>query len=131
VKKTGLLNHRLSDVIARVGHTQRIVIADAGLPIPPGVERIDLAVVPGLPGLIDVAHAIARELQVEGIVVADELIARNHAIPNEMRALFPGAELTSVPHETFKEMCESAIAIVRTGECTPYANVMLIAGVTF
>jgi D-ribose pyranase len=131
VKKTGLLNHRLSDVIARLGHTQRLVIADAGLPVPPGVERIDLSVVPGLPSVIDLARAIARELQVEGIVVADELLDRDHTIPNEMRALFPGVPLSSVPHVRFKEMSETALAVVRTGECTPYANVMLIAGVTF
>ena len=131
MKKNGILNHRLSDVIARMGHTQRLVIADAGLPIPLGIERIDLAVVPGLPGVLDLARAIAHELQVEGVVLADELLDRNQALPNEVRALFPGVELRTVPHEEFKQMCEGAVAIVRSGECTPYANVMLISGVTF
>ena len=62
MKKIGLLNHQLADVIARIGHTQRLIVADAGLPIPTGVERIDLAVVPGLPGTEEVLRAIALEL---------------------------------------------------------------------
>jgi D-ribose pyranase len=59
------------------------------------------------------------------------MLDRNQALPNEVRALFPGVELRTVPHEEFKQMCEGAVAIVRSGECTPYANVMLISGVTF
>jgi len=131
MKKSGVLNHRLADVIARIGHTQRLIIADAGLPVPPGVERIDLAVTPGLPGVVDVVRAIAAELQVEAMVVADELMRGNHALANEFRAIFPAADFSSVPHTTFKQLSEDAIAIVRTGECTPYANLMLISGVTF
>jgi D-ribose pyranase len=81
--------------------------------------------------VLDLARAVGHELQVEGVVLADELLERNHVLPNEVRALFPGAQVRTVPHEEFKQMCEGAVAIVRSGECTPYANVMLISGVTF
>lgn len=131
MKKTGLLNHRLADVIARMGHTQRLVIADAGFPIPPGVERIDLAVVPGLPGVMELARVIAAELEVEGIIVADELMEQNLAFADEVFSIFPSASSSSVPHVEFKAMSESAVAVVRSGECTPYANIMLISGVTY
>ena len=131
MKRTGLLNHRLSEVIARLGHTQRIVVADAGLPIPPGVERIDLAVVPGLPRMLDVLRAIATELEVEQIVMASELLERDKALAEEAGSVFPGAQLSAVPHDEFKRLSEGALAVVRTGECTPYANVMLVSGVTF
>jgi D-ribose pyranase len=131
MKKSGLLNHRLSDVVARMGHTQRLVIADAGLPIPQRVERIDLAVVAGLPTTLDIVRAIAGELQVEAVVVADELTARETELPAAVADLFPGASISSVPHEEFKRMTEDAVAVVRTGECTPHYNVMLISGVTF
>jgi D-ribose pyranase len=131
VKKSTLLNHRLSDVIARIGHTQALVVGDAGLPIPYHVERIDLAVSPGVPGVMDVLKAIASEMQVEAIVVADELLARDATLAEAVCALFPGAPLTSVPHIEFKERSERAIAVVRTAECTPYANFMLISGVTY
>jgi D-ribose pyranase len=131
LKKTSLLNHQVSDVIARLGHTQRLIIGDAGLPIPAGVQRIDLAVSPGLPTVMELARAIATEMQVEAIVVADELLDRDSSRPGEIRAVFPGASFASLPHESFKAESAQAIAIVRTGQCTQYANVMLISGVTF
>lgn len=131
MKKTGLLNHRLSEVIARIGHTQRLIVADAGLPIPPNVERVDLAIVPGKPGVVEVLEAIALEMQVEAIVVADELMARDDTLANAAKSIFPGAGISAVPHLEFKRMSESAVAVVRTGECTPYFNVMLISGVTY
>lgn len=131
MKKTGLLNHRLSDVVARMGHTQRLVIADAGLPIPRHVERIDLAVVAGSPTTLEIVRAIAGELQVEMVVFAEELMSRDAGLPAAVAELFPDASATTVPHEEFKRLCEDAVTIVRTGECTPYYNVMLISGVTF
>lgn len=131
MKKIGVLQHRLSDVIATMGHGDLLVVADAGLPVPPGVERIDLAVTPGLPGMLDVTRAIAQELQVERLIVATELEQRNPALANEIGALFPEAARASVPHDEFKSVTARARAIVRTGECTPYANVILVSGVTF
>jgi D-ribose pyranase len=131
VKKTGLLNHRLSDVVARMGHTQRLVISDAGLPIPRHVERIDLAVVAGLPTVIEILTAIAGELQVEAVVFADELTSRDTDLPGAVGGLFPDAATSSVPHVEFKQMMDEAVAVVRTGECTPYYNVMLVSGVTY
>lgn len=131
MKKTGVLNHRLSEVIATMGHTDILVLADAGLPVPPGVERIDLAVSAGVPALLDVARAVAAELQVERLIVASELVSRNPGLPEAIAALFPGATVDRVPHEDFKAMTAKARAVVRTGECTPYANVILVSGVTF
>lgn len=131
MKKTTLMNHQVSSAIARIGHTQRLVVGDAGLPIPFHVERIDLAVSPGIPGVMDVLRAIATEMQVEAIVVADELLARDQSLAAAVAELFPGAPISSVPHVEFKRMSETAIAVVRTAECTPYANIMLISGVTY
>lgn len=131
MKKTGVLNHRLSDVIARMGHTNQLVIADAGLPVPPGVERIDLAVRAGLPSFIDVVEAVAAELEVERFAFAEELLDRNTPLVAQIEAIFPGAAVERIAHAELKRRCVSAIAVVRTGEQTPYANVILTSGVTF
>ncbi|HRA46619.1 MAG TPA: D-ribose pyranase [Thermomicrobiales bacterium] len=130
MKKTRLLNHALSDVIARIGHTQCLVIADAGLPIPFHVQRIDLSIVPGLPTVRQLAEAIAEEMEVEAIVVADELLAWDTTLANDMAALFD-APYSAVPHTEFKRRSENAIAVVRSGDTTPYYNVMLISGVNY
>jgi D-ribose pyranase len=131
VKKIGVLNHRIAEVIAAMGHGDALVIGDAGLPIPGEVERIDLAVTRGIPTLLDVARQVATELQVERLVLADELRERNRELAANIVDLFPGSELDFVPHEQFKQRTESARAVIRTGEHTPYANVILVSGVTF
>ena len=131
MKKIGVLNHRLAEVIATMCHTDLLVLADAGLPVPPGVERIDLAVSPGVPALLDVARAVATELHVERLILASELMNRNPKLADEIAAVFASAGVDRVPHEDFKALTAKARAVVRTGECTPYANVILVSGVTF
>ena len=131
MKKTGVLHHGLSRVIATMGHTDLLVVGDAGLPVPPGVRCIDLAVTAGVPPLLDVVRAIATELEVEAITVADELVARGSDVPADLQACFPRAEFRTVAHEELKRLSAGARAVVRTGETTPYANVVLRSGVTF
>lgn len=130
MKKGLLLNAPLSAVVARMGHGDRLVICDAGLPIPDGVERIDLAVSPGVPTLVQVLAAVAAEMQVERVLLAQETLVGGKSAPDWLPAEW-AQNLAAVPHEEFKRQCATARAVVRTGECTPYANVMLVAGVTF
>lgn len=127
MKKTALLNARISGLIAAMGHGDMLVIGDAGLPVPPGVEVIDLALVRGVPGVFDVLDAVLTELQVEGAILADE------AAP-ELASAFRARDLGHVetmPHDAFKIRTAAARAVIRTGECTPYANICLRAGVAF
>jgi D-ribose pyranase len=131
MKKQGILGHELSEVIASMGHTDLLVIADAGFPVPPGVQRIDLAVRCGLPPMLEVTQAIAGDLEVEAITVADELLSREDALPEALRGLFPGVPMHHISHEEFKRLSQRARAVVRTGECTPYHNVILTSGVTY
>ena len=131
MKTSGVLNRQLSQVIASMGHTDMLVVSDAGLPVPPDVPCIDLAVTAGVPTFLDVARAVATELEVERLIVSDELIQRDTRVPAALSAFFPRARLDSVPHEQFKALTARAHAVVRTGECTPYNNVILCSGVTF
>ncbi len=131
MKKTVLLNHWLSEIIASMGHTDMLVIADAGLPVPPGVTCVDLAVMRDVPRFLDVLKAVATELEAERLTVATELQARGGDLPAAIQSFFPQARLDSVPHEQLKALTAKARAIVRTGEHTPYANVILHSGVVF
>jgi D-ribose pyranase len=131
MKKTGLLNKDLSEVIASLGHRDTLVIADAGLPIPAGVRRIDLAIIPHLPRFMDVVRAVLGELQVEEAVIASEMADRSPQLLAELQEALGEAPITSTIHENFKLQTARARAVVRTGEFTPYANVILIAGVVF
>ncbi|MBE3563974.1 MAG: D-ribose pyranase [Hydrogenibacillus schlegelii] len=131
MKKTGILNSHLSRLIGELGHTDRILIADAGFPIPPGVERIDLAVRPGLPPFLEVVEAVLTELAVEKALVAEEMRQQSPALYPRLRALLGDVPIEAVPHAALKAEANRVRAIVRTGEFTPYANVILQAGVVF
>lgn len=131
MKKIGLLNQPLSSVIAGLGHLDTLVIADAGLPIPASTQRIDLAVVQGIPPFLEVVKAVLSEMQVQSAVIAAEMEGRSPAVHRALRDLIGGIPIEVVPHTLFKERTTAARAVVRTGEFTPYANVILVAGVVF
>ena len=130
MKRTPLLHAELSHVIASLGHGDMLVIGDAGLPIPQGPRRIDLALTAGVPRIAEVLRAVLAEMQVERSVLAEEALGAGRALPAwyaQQLALAP----ETVPHEAFKRLSAQARAIVRSGECTPYANVILVSGVVF
>lgn len=129
----------MSAAISLMGHTDTIVIGDAGLPIPDGVERIDLAVCEGTPDFITVLRAVLSELQIERFTLAEEISSANadmekaifKVIADDSRAAGKVYSQKYVTHEKFKEMTRTAKAVIRTGECTPYANIILQSGVVF
>ncbi|MGG0299504.1 D-ribose pyranase [Bacillus albus] len=131
MKKHGVLNSEIASVLASLGHTDTIVIADCGLPIPDGVKRIDLAVELGKPSFLDVLQVVADDMEIEKVTLAEEVINNNAEVNKEieMKLIEPAFEYVS--HEQFKEHTKKAKAIIRTGEATPYANVILHAGVIF
>jgi D-ribose pyranase len=133
MKKTGTLNSQLSRILAMMGHTDRIAICDCGLPIPHGAEVVDLALTKNIPRFIETVSVILEELHVESAVIASEMPNVNPRIHQELLRLLGGTPVTAVPHEDFKRQTASNgnIAFVRTGEATPFANVILIAGVAF
>ncbi len=129
MKRTALLHAELSHAIATLGHGDMLVIGDVGLPIPNGPRRIDLALTPGIPAVADVLRVVLEEMQVEKAVIATEAVERNGGqVPAWCRLPI---QPSSLPHEDFKRLTQQARVMVRTGECTPYANVILVAGVTF
>ncbi|WP_371365139.1 D-ribose pyranase [Sporomusa rhizae] len=131
MKKIGILNQPISEVIAGMGHGDMLVIGDAGLPIPPNVRRIDLALTAGVPAFLQTLEVILSELQVESAIIANETMAVSPVIFNGIKAAIKAIPSSMVSHEEFKLLTKQAVAVVRTGECTPYANIVLKAGVTF
>lgn len=125
------INPALSRVISETGHTDLLVVTDAGLPIPQGSERIDLAYRPGAPAFLDVLDTVLAELVVEGAVVSAEVAEVSPDILAALRERLPGIDIELVPHTAFKQRTRSARAFVRSGEFTPYANVILQAGVAY
>ncbi|GGD63748.1 D-ribose pyranase [Microbacterium murale] len=130
-KTSTTINPALSRVISETGHTDLIVVTDAGLPIPPGSERIDLAYRPGSPAFFDVLDTVLAEMVVEGATVSAEVEKQSPEVLAGLRERLPGIEIELVPHVEFKKRTHGARAFVRSGEFTPYANVILHAGVAY
>ncbi|MBD2900369.1 D-ribose pyranase [Actinomadura nitritigenes] len=130
-RNNGTLNGQLARVISELGHTDLLAVTDAGLPIPPGVERVDLAVRENLPRFLDLLDTVLAEVAVEGVLMSEEVKEHSPDMLAEVEARFPGMAVRFVPHAEFKRATGGARAAVRSGEFTPYANVLLTAGVVY
>lgn len=128
-----LLNSEIISVLAAMGHTDQLVIADAGLPIPTAVKRIDLALEKGLPSFDATLALIASNMVMEKVILAEEIKENNPEVLKKIKEILNDKkiEIEFVSHEYFKKLSSSSKAIVRTGECTPYANIILQSGVNF
>ena len=133
MKKIGCLNSELSYVISKLGHFDTLTIGDCGLPVPKGVQRIDLAVTYGVPSFDDVFKVVDAEAKFQKVTIASEAKEANPAFYQNLHewAKLNGVEVVEVPHEQFKKLSASGVAIVRTGECKPFSNVILESNVSF
>jgi len=133
MKKSGILNAPLSEIVARLGHTDKLVICDSGLPIPQNAFVIDLAVTNNVPRFIEVLNVVMQELAVEKIIIADQLFTSGNGVLEDIKKITDGILLEHVDHEEFKNITRSGnnVYFVRTGDITPYANIILECGVTF
>ncbi|BBL78375.1 D-ribose pyranase [Rubrobacter xylanophilus] len=129
MKRGGIINAQLAGALARLGHTDTLVICDAGLPIPRGPEIVDLAFRLGTPGFGTVLEGILEELVIEEAVAAREVERENPGCYALLASRLP--ELKLVPHWELKVRTADARLVVRTGEATPYSNVILRCGVPF
>ena len=129
MRRQGIWHPRLIQVLTALGHGDTIVVADAGLPVPRHVEVIDLVWAAGQPDFVPVLRAIVDEAVVESAVVANEL--SDATVRTAVQELFAGDALLHVSHDELKRLTGEAVAVVRTGAITPYANVILVAGVPF
>lgn len=133
MKKGGVLNPALAAMIASCQHGDKLMVCDSGYPIPYSKKCLDLSVTVNLPRLLDVLNVILGDLQVEGVIVANEMEARSKEFYDNLMKVLPKVAVQHVTHAEFKELAkkEDNILFVRTGEATPFSNVILVSGVIF
>ncbi|HAK45618.1 MAG TPA: D-ribose pyranase [Spirochaeta sp.] len=143
MKKKGILNSEILKLIASAGHGDLIIITDRGFPLPSadsGVQIVDLGIAEGLPSFMDIVSLISTELEVEKIVHAGESLEKCPELIAGAKKLF-GKDLpcSVISHTRLKAAAVSGrdeefgriIGFIRTGEFTPYANIVLSCGVVF
>ncbi len=131
MKKHGALNSEIDKLLADLGHTDQLTIGDLGLPVPTGVKKIDLALKLGSPSFEEVLLVMQQEMAVEAIVLGEEIKTENAEQWQLIQKTFPNVPIRFVPHKAFKEETKESKAIIRTGEATPYSNIILQAAVIF
>lgn len=124
--KTGILNPRILDLLARVRHTNTLVIADQGFPFWPQIETVDLSLVDDVPTVLHVLNALRPNFSVGRAWMAREF-KRENSKPTQARfaQALAGVPLAFEAHVAFKRRVPQAIGLIRTGDTTQYANLIL------
>jgi D-ribose pyranase len=129
MKRSGILNPALCELLASSGHTDYFTVSDRGFPVPDGVPRIDLALVDGIPTVLDVLRAVHTEWTIDRVVIASEMDLASPGRVAELEALLgPDVPLERMPHLELKQLAQTAKATVRTGDSVPYANIIVVSG---
>ncbi|MGM0238320.1 MULTISPECIES: D-ribose pyranase [Enterococcus] len=131
MKKTKVINSDISRVISQMGHFDTLSIGDAGMPVPMTTEKIDLAVTNGIPSFMDVLDNVLGELEVQRIYLAEEIKTENPTVLNQIKERLPEMPISFIPHSEMKRNLHQVHAFIRTGEMSPFANIILESGVVF
>lgn len=131
MKKQGILNAQLAGYIAALGHKDIFMVGDAGMPIPKNVPIVDLILTANVPTFRQVMDAILDETVVEGYILAEEIKDKNPELLGYIENKLTGLEGSFIAHDELKKLSANVKFAVRTGEFTPYPNVILRAGVAF
>jgi len=147
VKTKGILHNDLARAVARLGHGDMLVIADRGFPFPRHreTECIDVSVGRNLPKFVDVVKVVLEELEIEKVIIANETKTVSPDIYSDIKKVISekknkGNDIIeeNIPHLEFKDLVlngalqgKEVKVFVKTGEFTPYANIILISGVDF
>ena len=130
MKSGKVLNSDLSYAISSMGHTDLMIVCDAGFPIPSDAWRIDLALVQDVPDLETVLTAISQEFIAEVVSYAKEMEENNPPLTKKVKSIFPDSNYEPIPHaQILGEMASKAKVIVRTGAFDPWGNILLYGGV--
>lgn len=130
MKKNGILNSNISKALSDLGHTDLIAIGDCGLPID-SEKKIDISLKNGQPNFIDVLETLLEDYVCQGYILASEIKEENKAQEEAIKKLLPNQKSTYISHEDFKKKLKDCKFVIRTGETTPYSNIILESGNIF
>ena len=128
MKKGGILNPAICELLAAAGHTDYITISDRGFPVPEGPRRIDLALIDNIPTVLDVLRAVVAEWQLDRVIIAQEMTEASPQRVAELRAIAGDVPLEVVTHLELKHLAQDAKGTIRTADTTPWANIIIVSG---
>lgn len=131
MKKNGIINTPISQILTNMRHTDSICISDLGLPCPDNVKAIDISLKMGSPSFMEVLEEVYKDLKIEHIILVEEIKTNNKDIHEQILKIFKDVSIEYISHNDFKKKTQNCKAIIRTGEATPYANIILQSACIF
>lgn len=125
MRKSGIINGKLMGALAGLGHTDRVVITDAGLPIPKECDVVDLALIDGIPSFLDTVKAVLNEIIVEEAVLFAPMKNANPTVYETLQEMMPKQKKVLLDGEEFLEEVKKAKIVIRTAEFSPCCNMVL------
>jgi D-ribose pyranase len=127
--KSGILNPQILDLLARVRHTNLLVIADRGFPFWPQIQTVDISLVDDIPTVLDVVAAIRPNFVIAEAWMAEEFLPHNDE-PTKLRFAhaLTGLKVSYQPHVELKRRVPTAVGLIRTADTVQYANLVLESG---
>lgn len=126
--KTGILNPAILSLLARIRHTNMLVISDRGFPFWPQIETVDISLIDGVPTVLQVLQAVTAACKIGQIYMAEEFLAHNTAeVQQRLAQAAAGIPFSYEAHVDFKKRVPGAIGLIRTGDTIAYANMILVS----
>jgi len=128
MKEVGIVNRELARLLSEQGHGDMLMIVDAGFAIPKHADVVDISLTENCPMVIDTLQEIKKFFSVEKLIFADKTQEVSPTLFDNITGLFGGAPVEIVTHPQIKELSAKVKAVIRTGDFTAYANVILVSG---
>jgi D-ribose pyranase len=128
MRKGGILHPTLNRILTETGHTDLLTLCDRGFPVPTEIERVDLALADDMPTVYDTLRLIDKDFVIDMVIVAEEMSQASPNAYNRLTKDFAHLTFKVVPHQTLKDISLEARATIRTGDTTPYSNLILVSG---
>ena len=129
MKEVGVLNRDIAEIISMMGHTDEMIVCDAGFAIPLGVKSVDISLAENEPTVVEVLEELVKYFSVEKLIFANETQEVSPSMFGKIVAIFDeNIAIETIPHTQFKQRSKNVTAIIRTGDFTAYTNVLLVSG---
>ncbi len=129
MKEVGIVNRELSRVLSEQGHGDLLMVVDAGFAIPKGADVVDISLAENSPMVIDTLQELKKFFSVEKLIFANDTKEVSPTLFKNIKKLFgKSVPVEMVTHAEIKEISKRVKAVIRTGDFTAYANVILVSG---
>ena len=129
MRETGIVNREICDILSTLGHTDEVIVCDAGFAIPTGVRTIDVSLAENKPTVPDVLAELKKHFSVERLIISEET---QKVVPSRFKELAKsfgkGVAVEIITQSEIRARARTVKAVIRTGDFTAYSNILLVSG---